>query len=269
MKELIKKIIGDKMIELIKSPFRTKEQKELIKKEKELINERRYFYSQFLTSQDDIYFDVGANYGNRIEPIIDKNIKIIAVEPQIKCIKYLRRKFGDKITIVPKGLGNAEGIKTMYISNADVLSSFSKEWIESTQKSGRFSQYNWNEEQQIEITTLDLLIKKYGKPKFIKIDVEGFEFEVLQGLSQPIEYLSFEYTIPERKKSIIECIDRISEISNQNEVQFNYSIGESMEWALNEWLTPEQMKEEIELDKFIKSGFGDIYSKTTSKKSNN
>ena len=32
---------------------------------------------------------------------------------------------------------------------------------------------------------------KYGKPIFIKIDVEGYETKVLKGLSQPVNYISF------------------------------------------------------------------------------
>jgi FkbM family methyltransferase len=256
MNKLIKLIFGETTVQLIKSSLKSKEERILMKK-------RGDFYAQFLTSQEDTYFDVGANHGNRIEPLIDKGIKIVAVEPQLKCIKFLKRKFGKKIILVPKGLGKVEETKTMYISNADVISSFSKEWIEATQASGRFSQYNWNEEQKVEMTTLDQLIKRYGKPKFIKIDVEGFEYEVLQGLSQPIDFISFEYTIPERKTSIIECIDRITEISTTTGVQFNYSIGEGMEWALDEWLSPQQMKEEIESNRFAKSAFGDIYSRIT------
>lgn len=151
----------------------------------------------------------------------------------------------------------------MYIFNEHTISSFSKDWIDAIKESGRFNKYNWNQIRDIEITTLDKLIQQYGKPKLIKIDVEGFEFEVLQGLSHPIEFLSFENTIPERKKSIIECLDRIVEIAGQNKVEFNYSVGESMKWTLHEWLSPEQMRAEIELDRFIHSAFGDIYSKTT------
>ncbi len=75
--------------------------------------------------------------------------------------------------------------------------------------------------------------------------------------------ISFEYTIPERKTSIIECIDRLVEISSPNEVLFNYSIGESMEWALGEWLSVQKMKEEVDSDRFVESDFGDIYAKTT------
>lgn len=245
-------------IELVKSVFKSKKKEEIIKK-------RREFYSQFLTSKEDLYIDVGANYGNRIAPIIDKGFKIIAVEPQLKCVDFLKRKYGDKITIVPKGLGEKQEIKTMYISSAHTLSSFSQEWIKATKESGRFSKYKWNKRIDVEITTLDALIENFGHPTFIKIDVEGFELQVLKGLSHPVEYLSFEYTIPERKKSILDCIDRIAEISKTNTVLFNYSIGESMQWALEEWLTPKKMKEEVHKDRFIFSEFGDIYSKTTIK----
>ena len=38
----------------------------------------------------------------------------------------------------------------------------------------------------MEITTLDTLIGIYGKPKFIKIDVEGCEIEALRGTKDTI-----------------------------------------------------------------------------------
>ena len=113
------------------------------------------------------------------------------------------------------------------------------------------------------MTTLDNLIAIYGKPTFIKIDVEGFEHEVLKGLSQNVKFISFEYTVPEAITSVLDCIDRISTIDNQNNILFNYSVGETMEWALDEWLPVNEMKKEIKLDRFIQSGFGDIYSKMT------
>ncbi len=256
MKKIIKRIVGEDRIGRLKSLFKPSP-----KEDETLIQKRKDFYSQFLTSKDDIYFDVGANYGNRIEPIIDKEIKVVAIEPQLKCIKHLKKKFGDKIIIVPKGLGSVEEVKTMYIANSHTISSFSKDWIDATKESGRFSQYKWEKQQEVEMTTLDSLIQQYGKPKFIKIDVEGFELQVLKGLSQPVEYMSFEYTVPEKKDAVVKCLDRIIEISGNNKVLFNYSVGESMIWKLEKWLTPEEMKEEIDSTRFLKSDFGDIYSK--------
>jgi len=255
IKRTIIRVLGFRRIEKIKSFLKNKQEQKLIKK-------RREFYLQFLCPND-IYYDVGANYGNRIEPIIKDQIKIIAIEPQQECINYLSKKYKDRITIIPKGLAEKKGVQSMYLSDAHTISSFSKEWIDAIKKSGRFSEYNWNKEQVIEIETLDNLILKYGKPQFIKIDVEGYEYEVLKGLSQSITTISFEYTIPERKNSIIDCIDRIIEISNQNEVLFNYSIGESMEWALDKWISAQEMKKKIDLERFINSGFGDVYAKTT------
>ena len=230
-------------------------------KKRELIKKRRDFFLQFLNAGD-IFFDIGANYGNRIEPIINEGIKIIAVEPQDACAQYLKTKYKNKITVESCGLSDKKGIQKMYISNASPLSSFSKEWIMATQQSGRFRKYSWHNEQLIEMDTLDNLIKKYGKPKFIKIDVEGYEYEVLKGLSDMVKTLSFEYTIPERKQSVLECIDRIIEIGGENNILFNYSAGESMKWALDDWITSVEMKEEIEKQRFVNSEFGDIYVKT-------
>lgn len=258
----LKKILGLKIYNALKFPFRSKSDKQIIINTKKIIQGRRKFYSQFFSSKSDIYFDVGANYGNRIEPLINTGIKIVAIEPQIECVRHLKNKYKNKIDIIQKGLGEKEEVKTMYISNSSVLSSFSKDWINSTKQSGRFKDYNWNLERQIEITTLDNLIDKYGKPKFIKIDVEGFEYEVLKGLSHPIEYLSFEYAVPEKTNGLLECIDRLTEISKDHQMLFNYSIGESLTFASENWFKLEEIKGIIQGDEFNKTDFGDIYAKT-------
>ena len=230
------------------------------KKKKEIRKKRRDFYLQFLNTGD-IYYDVGANYGNRIDPIINDKIKIIAIEPQPKCIKKLKSKFKNNIVLIPKGLGPKKDVMTMFLARAHTISTFSKDFIKATQESGRFSKYKWDKEIEVEIETLDNIISQHGKPTFIKIDVEGFELEVLKGLTMPIKYISYEYTVPERTVSLINCIDRIVEISGEKNVVFNYSIGESMEWALNKWLSYQEIINEINTDKFIKTDFGDIYSK--------
>ncbi len=237
---------------MLKNIFESKEKKELRKK-------RRDFYLQFLKSGD-IYYDVGANYGNRIEPIIDDNIKIIAFEPQPKCIKKLKSKFGNKITLIQKGLGAKKDTMPMFLARAHTISSLSKDFIKATQESGRFSKYKWDKQIKVEIDTLDN-ISEYGTPSFMKIDVEGFELEVLKGLSTPIKYISCEYTVPERTTSLIDCIKRIDEISGGNKALFNYSVGESMKWALTDWLTPEEMIKEVKKQSFTDTDFGDIYSK--------
>ena len=39
------------------------------------------------------------------------------------------------------------------------------------------------------------LIDRQGKPRFVRLDVEGFEDKVLAELSRPVRALSFEFTI--------------------------------------------------------------------------
>ena len=107
----------------------------------------------------------------------------------------------------------------------------------------------------IKINTLDNLIAIYGIPKFCKIDVEGYEEEVLKGLSVKVPYISFEYTIPERLESIINCFSLLSRIG---EFDCNFTKGEEMKFVFVDWVSKEKIL--IHLQGMHEDGlFGDIY----------
>src|SRR5665647_546344 len=80
------------------------------------IQTRNLFYQQFV-SKNDLCFDVGANIGNRITPLLMIGAKVLAVEPQETCYKYLKLNFGKRITLITKGLCEKEGTRTFHISN--------------------------------------------------------------------------------------------------------------------------------------------------------
>lgn len=233
------------------------DKKKFLKKEKNNLQKRITFYKQFL-SPGDIVYDVGANVGNRVASFLDLNCKVIAIEPQQDCIDELKRKFGNQIQIVEAGLGESEDEKTMYISNANTISSFSEEWIKSVKES-RFSQFEWNKKVQIKITTLDLLIKKYGSPNFCKIDVEGYEMEVLKGLTSPIPFISLEYTVPEQLDNLLNCLNYCNSLNNN--YKYNYSRDEDMKFELENFIPFDEFITLVRSNKFIETSFGDIYLK--------
>lgn len=212
------------------------------------------FYSQFI-SKNDLVFDVGANVGNRVSSFLECGAKVIAVEPQPNCVAILKEKFGDKITVEAVGIGETQGELDMHIATDSTVSSFNQEYIDSTKE--RFKYTKWIDTIKVPIITMNDLIAKYGIPKFCKIDVEGFELEVLKGLHQVVPTLSLEYCVPEMHTQLIECVDRLHAITPQG--KFNYSKGESMKWTHSNWMDYTVFSKHIHSDEFIKTSFGDIY----------
>jgi FkbM family methyltransferase len=223
--------------------------------EKKNVRARVKFYSGFLQASD-LVFDVGANVGNRVHSFRAIGCRVVAVEPQPECYEILEKKFGDTIEVVKMGLGEREEEKTMFVANESTISSLSEEWIQSV-KQDRFKNHNWDKQIIIKITTLDNLIRKYGKPVFCKIDVEGYELEVLKGLTQPIPRMSVEYTVPEQTNRLIQCIEYCLQLNPA--YKFNYCTGESMNYKLKEAVNGEKFLQLVREKEFQASVFGDIY----------
>lgn len=256
MKDILSRLLTPYLKYKIKQSLQTSAQKKTDLLE---IERKQAFYSSFINSGD-VCFDVGANMGNRIDPFLRIGARIIAVEPQKICNTFLSAKYGKRITVIKKGLGESETVKDFHLSDESILSSFSAEWIEGVQQSKRFGDNKWRKTIPVEITTADKLISQFGLPSYIKIDVEGYELEVLKGLNHPIATISYEYTVPEQSERAIMCIKQI-ELNNKN-IECNYSIGESMEWALNSWLDPSAMTKHINSKQFTDTNFGDVYVRT-------
>lgn len=116
------------------------------------------FYRQFI-NPDDLCFDVGANMGNRTKVFLRLGAVVVAVEPQDKCMSFLRKHFSDDqcVNLVEKALGEVNGEAEMMISDEHAISSLSKEWITKVRESGRFSEFRWPEKQIVRVTTIDAL----------------------------------------------------------------------------------------------------------------
>ncbi|MBN1490088.1 MAG: FkbM family methyltransferase [Phycisphaerae bacterium] len=186
------------------------------------------FYSQFIRPGD-LCFDIGAFVGVRTATFVELGARVIAVEPQAKCIEQLRQQFHDhpRVTIVPQGVAAEPGVLTLSVCEAaPTISTFSPKW-----KTGRFSRYEWPSTVDVPVTTLDALIEEHGVPVFCKIDVEGFEYSVLQGLSWPIATVSFEFA-----KEFLEDAERcMMYLASLGEAEFNYAYGEEALFRRPTW----------------------------------
>ncbi len=216
-------------------------------------------YGEFLQAGD-LCFDIGANLGNRVRCLLEMKCRVVAVEPQPECHATLLDQFRDApgLTVLPTALAARPGTREMRISPDHVLSSMSDDFIRATTDSGRFARSVWNQTATVQCTTLDALIAEHGRPQFVKIDVEGYEAEVLAGLSQPLPALSVEWT-PELPENTLACIDKLESLARH---QYQVSWAETMRLSPRGWRDAESIRyliREFAGETFL---FGDIYART-------
>ena len=216
------------------------------------------FYNQFM-SAGDLVFDIGAHLGNRSDAFLALGAEVIAVEPQPICIQFLTKKFepGDRFTLLPLLVGKDEQERDFYINTFSPTISTARDasWRNNI-NSYSFVKPRWDKKQKVKSITLDNMIQIYGLPVFCKIDTEGYEFEVLSGLSQPIQYISIEYLAFDHGR-ILGCIDKIASLG---EYLINFSPGESQKWLWGKWKSGEEVKLILSKNK-LHYRFGDFYFK--------
>ena len=191
------------------------------------------FYRQFV-APGDLCFDIGAHVGNHLEAWLALGARAVAVEPNPRFHRFLQRRYGrrEDVVLVPDAVGAHPGEGTLRISSlTPTVSSLSEDWIRAVGRDKSFASVTWDRQVSVRVTTLDELIVRHGPPAFCKIDVEGFEGEVLQGLSQALPQLCFEY-LPAARDRAIACIDRLEQLGRY---AFNASPGESLDLALPQW----------------------------------
>lgn len=217
----------------------------------------RKFY-QDLIPKDSLCFDIGAHLGNRIDAFVALNAKVVAVEPQPLCLDYLQKRFNEnnKVIIIPKAVGALPGTATLHISQlTPTVSTLAEQGWRDNLRDRSDIQVDWEEEQEVELITLDQLIQEHGIPDFCKIDVEDYEAEVLKGLSQPIPLISFEFFTWTHPRTH-ECLQLLEQLGNY---KYNWSVGESHHMTSANWMDYKELSQKLLVLK--KQLSGDIYAK--------
>ena len=180
-------------------------------------------YRQFI-APGDLCFDIGANTGELSQVMLKLGAMVVAVEPQRESVEAMRKRFAgnSNLVLIAKAAGAEVGLGKLMVCGRSICTTLSPDYIEAVTESGRLSPelFRWDEVREVPITTLDELIREYGAPVFTKIDVEGFEAEVIRGCSQKLKLLSFEFT-PECLDPALQCLEMLERLGT---VEFNYTV---------------------------------------------
>ena len=221
----------------------------------------KQLYQPFIKAGD-LAFDVGAHAGDRTACLRKLGARVVSIEPQAIFAAFLRATNAayPEVTVLTCVLSNTAGPKTLHINSRNPTVSTVSDGFVKAATSGAvgWQGQTWDRSVTVQARTLDDLIAQYGAPAFIKIDVEGAEYDVLCGLSQAVAALSFEFTMIQRELAH-DCVDRCVTLGL---VEFNLSMGESHRLEYNHWIDASLLKARLdELPEHANSG--DIYVRSS------
>ena len=219
--------------------------------DKRIIDDRRSevrFYRDLLKGlrPGDLIFDVGANQGYKADIFLRLGAKVVAVEPdefsqEILKQKFLRYRLRKRpLIIVGKAVSDRTSIETLWIDTpGSAKNTLSQKWVGTLRDDEkRFGhRLGFERRREIQTVTLQQLIEAYGLPFFVKIDVEGYELSVLQGMQRPVPFLSFEVNLPEFRPEGLDCIGVLARLTSG---EFNYTSDCRRGLALERWLPAEE-----------------------------
>lgn len=195
-------------------------------------------YGQFL-KPGNLVFNVGANKGDRTAVFVELGAMVIAVEPQAEMAALLRRRFLNKpVRIIEAAAGATDGTIMLRLCPQHRSATCEWGWVEALGGGRASPPEKWHESIEVKQITLDTLVARYGLPDFIKIDVEGYEREVIKGLSHRAAAVCFEATIPYLDAAIEGLVDLSDRLGYG---EFNYLVREEMRLVLDEWVSGDEM----------------------------
>jgi FkbM family methyltransferase len=215
------------------------------------------FYGAFI-APGALAFDVGAHVGDRTACFRRLGARVIALEPQPDCAALLRAEFraDAKVEIVEAAVSATSGRARLHRNDANpTVSTLSRDFIAAARHAPGWNDQSWTSGVDVPVVTLDQLIARYGAPNFVKIDVEGYEHEVLKGLSTPVAQLSFEFTTIQRDVAHA-CIDQLAQLGYG---AFRASLGETLSFAQAAPITADEMRDYV-ASLPAEANSGDIYA---------
>lgn len=187
---------------------------------KRQVEQAKHYYSRVLPGAGGLIFDIGANVGDLSAVFLSMGYTVVACEPDPVNFRILQARFSGNtnITLLQKAVAQHRGEAMIYPASAHggsltTLSEKRRQQLEGINDEEGIIHFDAG--KLVALISLDDMIATYGLPVFIKIDVEGFEQQVLSGLSQPVPQLSFEANLPEFMEETLACLKLLVALDDQ------------------------------------------------------
>lgn len=187
------------------------------------------FYARFL-GPGDLAFDVGAHVGNRIRSWRRLGARVVAIEPQPALMRVLRLLYGRdaQVTLVGAAIAGRPGALRLHLNPANpTIATASDGFLDAARTAPSFAGQRWQGEVEVPALTLDDLVARHGEPRFIKLDIEGYEAEALAGLSVAPWSLSVEF-VPMYRAVVEACV---AWLAARCDYAFNATFGDRMRFV--------------------------------------
>lgn len=208
-----------------------------------------------------VVFDIGAHAGDRTACFRRLGARVVSIEPQTIFAWFLKLShvWHTQVTVLSCVVSRTAGLKTLRVNTRNpTVSTLSDSFVQAANSGAvGWQGQQWDRSVTVKAVTLDALIEQYGRPDFIKIDVEGAELDVLCGLSQSVPALSFEFTMIQRQLTI-DCVERCLALGL---TQFNVSMGESHQLSFEDWIDGQQLMAHLSALP-DEANSGDVYART-------
>ena len=129
-----------------------------------------------------VFVDVGANIGYfslLAASLVGESGRVVAFEPLPKLVQQIRRSADQNqfnwLHVVPKALGKIPGVMSLALAAGNIGGSS----LVASQQSGN--------RVEVEVGTLNTELADFERIDLMKIDVEGFEYEMLVGAKEVLE----------------------------------------------------------------------------------
>jgi FkbM family methyltransferase len=167
-----------------------------------------------LVKAGDLVFDVGGGDGDKAGRLSARGARVICVEPHPDRARALKSRFtgavtgdGGAVTVVDMGLSNRTGVVPTSIPGL-----------------------------AIQVTTLDEMVRAFGRPTYCRIDVGGGSDSILDGLSgapaaSPIPLLSFRFDAA-FMGGVYRALDRLGRLGYR---RFNLRLGDATDLMFDTW----------------------------------